>query len=100
MKNRKITLHDGRTAVINDDEWRSVVNCKHYDDERTEIVRVTRHLTAGLVHVHCMRGAGGSVAAEHREIVLPGGDVPGAVRAAIQSCELDEAIAGEALAAL
>lgn len=100
MKNRKITLHDGRTAVINDDEWRSVVNRKHYDDEHTEIVRVTRHLYNGLVHVYAMRGADGTMAAEHRDIVLPGGDVKSAVVAAIEACDLGAAIAGEALAAL
>lgn len=90
MKNRILKLHDGSAFKINDDEWRSVLNSKSFDDDHTEIVRVTRH-TSGLMNlVYAMRSEGGKVESEHYQVVMKGGDLQAAVTAAAEKCGITD----------
>jgi hypothetical protein len=98
MKNRQIILHDGSRMTLNDDEWRSVVNCKVFDDERTEIIRITRHESGLMTRVYAMRAAGGKAEAERNEIVF--GGIKAAIQRAIETCGLGTEIAEQALAGL
>lgn len=88
MKNRKITLCDGTEIRINDAEWRSVANRKEFDEQQTEILRVTRHTSGLMTRVYAMRSVGGKVEAERNEIVLQGGDLKAATQRAIGACGL------------
>jgi hypothetical protein len=106
MKNKLIKLHDGTQIRINDDEWLSVANCKVFDEKKTEIIRVTRCASdrvdapSNLVRVYSMSSVNGKIESERNEIVLPGGDIKGAVNRAVEVCGLGEEIAKKALAAL
>lgn len=55
MKNRRVTLADGQTVVINDNEWFAVVNKKEFNETETEILRITRHQSGLLHRIYVMR---------------------------------------------
>lgn len=92
MTKRTIKLVDGRSMVINDNEWLSVINRKEFDKNQTEIVRVNRHVNGLLTRVYVMRSVLGpdgqmKVAAEQNH-VLVGEDVSAVVAKAISDCGL------------
>jgi hypothetical protein len=96
-------LKDGTQTKINDAEWsKTLSNRKVFDEEGTEILRVTSNEQRGLVRIYAMRSAKAEsgkaeVKSEHNNIVLADADLARCAREAGEACGLSDQILSDVL---